>query len=508
VPILSRSRDFLFVFGLALLAAGTAESETLGDAMALAYQSNPTLQAQRATQRALDETYVQAMANFRPQITVQSSVSGEHNNEIADTTGRLAGTTDLNSNSIQISQPLYTGGRLAAGVSAAVAGVLAGRETLRAAEETTLQNVVQVYVDVRRDQESVEIAQENVELLQRQLDESRARFAVGDITRTDVALAETRVAGARAQLASAQAQLATSRATYLSVVGENPGKLDPEPPLAKLLPDTIDKALDMAEQNSPHIREADYTEQSSAAKVAGAKAQTRPSLSLQATLGYYGGSNSTSPNPFGEFPPPPPLPVSPFTDYSRDITASATASFPLFSGGYYSSQIRQAAENNNVDRINIETTRRQVLLTVSQAWNQLVGARASLAADKEQVQAANIAFEGTRQEARVGLRTTLDVLISEQDLADAQLALVGARHDEYFAAAALLAAMGSLEATDFVPDLAIYDPRTNFEHVRDANAMPWDGLLQYLDTQDAPRIIERPATVRVDDDPKDPAPAK
>jgi outer membrane protein len=501
MPVVIGSRDLLLAACVALLAADAARGESLGDAMALAYQSNPTLQAQRATQRALDETYVQAMANFRPQITVQSSVSGESNNEAANTIGRLAGNTQLNSNSIQISQPLYTGGRIAAGVSAAVAGVLAGRETLRAAEETTLQNVVQVYVDVRRDQESVEIAQENVELLQRQLDESRARFAVGDITRTDVALAQTRVAAARAQLANAQAQLATSRATYLSVVGENPGALAPEPSLARLLPDDIDKALDMAEQNSPHIREADYAEQSSAAKVAEAKAQTRPSVSLQATLGYYGGTNSAS-TPY--YLPQPH--VSPFVDYSRDITASATASFPLFSGGYYSSQIRQAAENNNVDRINIETTRRQVLLTVSQAWNQLVGARASLAADEEQVQAANIAFEGTRQEARVGLRTTLDVLISEQDLADAQLALVGARHDEYFAAAALLAAMGSLEATDFVPDLAVYDPRTNFDHVRGANAMPWDGLVKYLDTLAAPRIIERPATVRVDDDARPSAP--
>ena len=493
MPIVSGSRDLLLACCVALAAGGIARGETLGDAMALAYQSNPTLQAQRATQRALDETYVQAMANYRPQITVQSAVTDEINNASAvGATSRLPGHTETNTNSLQITQPLYTGGRIAAAVSAAVAGVLAGRETLRAAEETTLQNVVQVYVDVRRDQESVEIAQENVELLQRQLDESHARFAVGDITRTDVALAQTRVSGARAQLASARATLATSRATYLSVVGETPGKLEPEPSLARLLPGDIDKALDMAEQNNPHVREADYSEQASAAKVAAAKAQTRPSVSLQATLGYYGGSTGTQ-SFFGPSPA-----VTPFTDYSRDLTASATASFPLFSGGYYSSQIRQAAENNNVDRINIETTRRQVLLTVSQAWNQLVGARASLAADQEQVQAANIAFEGTRQEARVGLRTTLDVLISEQDLADAQLALVGARHDEYFAAAALLAAMGSLEATDFVPDLTVYDPRTNFDHVRGANAMPWDGLMHYLDKLAAPRIIERPATVRVD----------
>lgn len=141
------------------------------------------------------------------------------------------------------------------------------------------------------------------------------------------------------------------------------------------------------------------------------------------------------------------------------------------------------------------SNRRQVLLTVSQAWNQLVGARASLKADEEEVQAANIAFEGTRQEARVGLRTTLDVLISEQDLADAQLALITARHDEYFAAAALLAAMGGLDVADFAPDLPLYDPRVNFDRIRHANAMPWDSAVKLLDRLAAPRVIERPPTV-------------
>ena len=495
-----KPRCLVVVSALAIFATRSAQCESLGDAIALAYQSNPTLQAQRATQRALDETYVQAMAAFRPQVTVTSSVTGEDNNQSSSSlTTRLSGKTESNSNSIQISQPLFTGGRLATQVAAAVAGVLAGRETLRAAEETTLQNVVQVYVDVRRDQQAREIAVENVGLLQRQLDESHARFAVGDITRTDVALAQTRVAAARAQLANAEAQLATSRATYLAVVGESPGTLAPEPSLARLLPQSIDQALDMAEQNNPHIRQADYAEQQSAAKVAEAKAQTRPTLSLQATLGYYGGANSNQTTQISKPPFFLPANVSPFKDYSRDLTASATASMPIFTGGYYSSQIRQAAENNNVDRINIESTRRQVILTVSQAWNQLLGARASVRAEEEQVSSANIAFEGSRQEARVGLRTTLDVLIAEQDLANAELALINARHDEYFAAAALLSAMGSLEVTDFAPDLQVYDPRTNFDHIRHANRMPWDGLVQKLDRSVAPRIIERPATVKVQD---------
>jgi outer membrane protein len=229
------------------------------------------------------------------------------------------------------------------------------------------------------------------------------------------------------------------------------------------------------------VREADYTEQSSAAKVAAAKAQTRPTLAIQATLGYYGGA-------FGL--------ALPFANYSHDVTASAIATFPLFTGGMTSSQIRQAAENNSVDRINIEATRRQVLLLVSEAWNQLVGARANLLANEEEVRSANIAFEGTRQEAQVGLRTTLDVLITEQDLANAQLALVTARHDEYFAAAALLANMGSLYADDLSPGVPLYDPKVNFDKVRHGRG--WDPLESVLGVAErlaSPVVIERPATV-------------
>ena len=329
---------------------------------------------------------------------------------------------------------------------------------------------------------------ESVGLLQRQLDESRARFGVGDITRTDVAETEARVAGARAQLASAEAQLATSRATYASVVGQNPGQLAPEPSLAALLPPRLEQAFDIAEANNPRLRQADFTEQASAARVAAAKAQTRPTVALQATYGYFGGLTGLG---------------IPFVNYTHDLTAGAVASFPLFTGGMTSSQIRQAAETNNADRITIEATRRQALLVVSQAWNQLLGSRANVLADQVQVRSANIAFEGTRQEARVGLRTTLDVLITEQDLASAQLALINARHDEYFAGAALLAVLGQLNTTDFSPDTPIYDPRSNFDKVRRANSVPWEKAIEAVDHLAAPRVIERPAVVPAGEAPPD-----
>ncbi len=468
--------------------AGAARAETLGDAIALAYESNPTLQGQRASLRALDETYVQAEAGYRPTATLQATVTDDSNNNTNPYTRSLPGLSQqiINGKSetsgaaIGVTQPVYTGGRVATQVDAAQAGILAGRETLRGTEETVLRNVINAYADVRRDQRIVTILETDVTLLITQLDEARARFAVGDITRTDVAETEARVAAAQAELAAARAQLANSRAAYASLVGRNPGDLAPEPPLTRHLPESLEAALGRAERNSPAIRQADYTEQSSAAKLAEAKAQTRPTLSLQATVGYTGGNYNVL--------------ATPFANYSHDLNVAAVVTVPLFTGGTTSSQIRQAAESNNADRIGIETARRQVLLAVSQAWNGLMGARASVAADEAQVTAANIAYEGSHQESRVGLRSTLDVLIAEQTLAAAQVALVSARHDEYVAAADVLGATGTLFAQDFAPDVQVYDPRDNLRQARRAWPWaPWTPAVAGLDRIDAPKAPAAPA---------------
>lgn len=459
------------------LATAPVRAETLSDAIALAYETNPTLQGQRASQRALDENYVQARTGYRPTVGVTGSVTTSDTSPSA-----TFSPNPVNSSSavITVNQPVYTGGRVSSQVTAAEADVLAGREGLRRVEIGVLQNVIQAYVDVRRDQERLAISQENVAVLQRQLAESRARFEVGEITRTDVAQTEARLAAAQAQFASSQAQLAISRANYAAVVGQNPGELAPEPPIKPLLPPTVDQAFDTAERNNPQIRQSDYTEQGSAARVAAAKAQTRPSVSLRGSLGWNGGGVAGT---------------SPFVDYSRNVSASAVATVPIFTGGLTTSQIRQAAERNNVDRIGIEGARREVLQFVSQSWNQLLGARANLVANEEQVRAAAIAYEGTRQEAQVGLRTTLDVLNAEQELRNAQLALVNARHDEYVAGTAVLAAMGTLAAKDMA-NVTVYDPKANFDAVKHSFGwVPWEPAVAAIDHLGAPSVVHRPTPV-------------
>ncbi|HEV2365937.1 MAG TPA: TolC family outer membrane protein [Caulobacteraceae bacterium] len=456
---------------IALCGATSVCAETLADAIALAYQTNPTLQGQRATLRSLDENVVQAQAGYRPQLGAQASITTDSNNLGAlNPLNTTPGQTQTSQAGLTITQPIYTGGLVSSQVNAAEATVYAGREVLRQVEEQVLQNVITAYTGVRRDEEGLEIARENARLLDQELAETRARFEVGEITRTDVAQTEASVAGAQAQLSTAEGQLAISRATYAQVVGQNPGTLAPEPSLARLLPATIDEAFDAAESKNPQILEARYNERASSARIEEAKAAARPTVELRGAATYAGGNVGTG---------------TPFANYSHDVSATVVAQMPLFTGGLNASKIRQAAENNNVDRIAIETTRRTVLQAVAQAWNELLAARANVAADQEQVRAGNIAFEGMREEEAVGLRTVLDVLITEQNLANAQFSLVNARYDEYAAATALLVGMGDLYASDLAT-VPIYDPARNYHKVTHGVGFPLDAPIAAIDQIGAP----------------------
>jgi outer membrane protein len=468
MPGLTRS---VLIAGAAMtcLAGPAARGETLADAIALAYRSNPTLQAQRALQRATDETVVTARSGLRP--TASIGVTAEYTETPAGLSSSLSRVeTNSGGVALTLTQPLFNGGRTTAAVQAAEATVTAGRELLRSTEAQVLQTVVQAYTDVRRDQQIVAIRQNNLSLLSSQLEEARAKFEVGQITRTDVAQSEAQLAAARALLSSAQAQLQISRANYTAVVGQNPGELAPEPPVPGL-PPTVDQAFDVAEAENPTLLRARSTEQASRARIAQAKAANHPTVSLQGSLGYSGLISPLDPK-----------------DYGRAVTAEAVVTQPLFTGGLNASNIRSAFEQNNADRLNIEGARRQVVQQVSQAWNIMASSRANVTSDLEQVRAARVAFEGAQEEYRVGLRTTLDVLIAQQNLRDAELALVQARHDAYVAEATLLGAMGRLEARYLVSGVDGYDPADNSRRVRSAGATPWDGLVERLDAIGAAKV--------------------
>jgi|1048.fasta_scaffold00409_11 outer membrane protein len=481
--IMRRRSRWLAAVSLAGLAlsASAASAETMAEAIAMAYDSNPTLQAQRAQLRALDENWYQARSGYRPTLSVTGRATW------AETTiPRTNPLEDVESNSgsaiLSLNQPIYTGGRVASAVSASEADILSGRESLRRTEAQILGQVIQFYVDVRRDQEALRIRQTNVAVLQRQLDESRARFEVGEITRTDVAQSEARLAGAVALLNSAQAILATSRANYEAVVGQAPGDLAPEPPIGSLLPGSIEQAWDLAENGSPIIRAAEYAEQASRARIAGARAEQMPSVALQGQLGYNGLAS--------------PL----HTDaYSRALSGAAVVTVPLFTGGQTLSRVRAAVERNNADRLGVEAARRSVRQTITQSWSSLQAAQSNIEATDQQVRAARIAAEGVLQEQRVGLRTTIDVLNAEQELRAAELSQISARRDEYVAAAGVLSQVGRLQAGYLVPEVSRYDPAANFNNLRVTwGWVPWEVPISGVDGILTPKpvvIPDRPIPV-------------
>ncbi|WP_339929029.1 TolC family outer membrane protein [uncultured Brevundimonas sp.] len=479
-----RSRALASV-AMATLVAGFAApawAETLQEALALAYRTNPTLLAQRASQRSLDETIVQARAGLRPRVDLSSTAS------YSRTDSKGGGSRDINgdgipdlvtggvsesnsgSASIGLSQSIYSGGRIGHGITVAEANILAGREGLRDVEQQVLTSVIQAYADVLRDMEILQVRQDNITVLQRQLDESSARFEVGEITRTDVAQSEARLAQSDADLANARAQLSVSRAAYAAVVGQAPSDLSALPALPGV-PTDFDVALNVALAENPSVRAADYNLQAAEARVAAARAEYRPSARLTAS---YGGSSTL--NNFD------------LADRTA-FQASASVSVPLFTGGLNRSRVSQALEQANVAQINGEGRRRQVLQSVSNAYAQVISARAALQAGQEAVRAASVAAEGVRQEAQVGLRTTLDVLNQELELRSAQVALASARRNEYVAQAQLLASMGRLEGQDLDPTIDVYDARANYERVRNNGALPWDGVIEAFDRIAAPPVV-------------------
>lgn len=470
--MLNRSRALASAAVIAVVTGlgAPAWAETLQEAIALAYRTNPTLLAQRASQRALDESIVSARAGLRPQVdvTVSADYAKSWNDVGPDLESDSAGVT------IGLSQTLWSAGRIGHGITAAEADIMAGRENLRDIEQSVLALVIQAYADVIRDTEILRIRQANLGVLQRQLDESSARFEVGEITRTDVAQSEARLAQSEADLAQAQAQLSVSRAAYAAVVGQAPGDLAPMPVLPGV-PADFDTALDVALVDNPSVRAAGWSLRAAEAAVAAAKAEYLPSARLSAT---YGGSVDD---------------IGRFGDLADNtsLRAGATLSVPLFTGGLNSSRVAAALERSNVAQINVEGERRNTLQALSSAYAQSISARSTLQAGREAVRAATVAAEGVRQEAQVGLRTTLDVLNQELELRNAEVTLASAQRNEYVAQANLLAAMGRLEGPDLDPTLTVYDPAANYERVRNRGALPWDGVIETIDRLAAPAI--RPA---------------
>jgi S-layer protein transport system outer membrane protein len=470
--MLSLSRPIFVLIAVASSAvAGSARAETLSDAVAYAYETNPGLQAQRAALRALDETYVQARGGYGLSASAQASET-EYRLNLSGANGGVA-SARTQSAGLNLVQPLWTGGRVRARISEAEAQIRAGREQLRRDELDVLQRVVAAYVGVRRDLQLVQINRDTVSVLERQLSDAEAKAAVREITLTDVAQSKARLAQARSSLAVAQQAIGTSRAQFLGVVGQNPADLEPPPPLNNLPPGP-DAAFEAAEQNNPQLLAAQYTEEGSRAAIAAAKAQAMPTINARADFQR------------GPYQPYLSTPIATTT------VGSVTVAVPLVSAGQIGSAVRQASQTNNRDRLTVDDVRLQVVQAVSTAWEQLASFRKQLMTLQVEVEADEFAFYGVRQEERFALRSTIETLNAELELTNAQQNLVRARAAEYISRVQLLGTMGVLTPTTLSENVVLYDPTANFKQVRNKGSiLPLELPARALDALLSPSIPGR-----------------
>jgi TolC family type I secretion outer membrane protein len=448
-------------------AASPARADTLADAIAAAYETNPGLQAQRAAMRALDESYVQARAAFGLQASISTTQQDYNLHRREQNVG--GATVDVSSSATQaaLTQELYTSGRYKARLAATEAQIQAARESLRRIEMDLLVRTTTAYVSVRRDEEILRISQQAVTFLAKQLQDTEDKYKVRQLTLTDVQQARARLAGAQTQLANSEGQLAATRAQYTSIIGRAPVDLAPEPDIGGL-PENLDRAFDIAEQSNPSLLQAVYAEQGSRQRTAEARAQ-----GLFTVAGRVDYRDAL---------------FAPYDARTRDstITTSITVTQPLFSAGQISSGIRQALEENTRDQLLLDDARRQMILGVSQAWDQLVVSRRQLTTLEEEMKADTIALYGVREEESFALRSTIEILNAQAELQSAQINFARGRFSEYVGRVQLLANIGALEVSQLAPDVTPYDPVKNFNRVRNKGALPTDYIARALDAISLP----------------------
>jgi outer membrane protein len=451
--------------GVSLMAiSGAALGQSLEDTLILAYNSNPTLQAERANLRAIDEGRVQARAGRLPTVSADASISRQH---VESQSTFVIGGQRLSSNStsdatpknysITANQVLYGGGQISGTIDQATAQIMAGRESLRAVEQTVLVDAVTAFMNVRRDSRVVEIRRNNADVLAQHLQAARDRFEVGEITRTDVAQAEARLSGAQAELSAAQSQLAVSRAAYERVTGQPPATLE-EPPALPGMPESLADAAEYAYASSPQLLAAQYGEEAARHGIRIARSNLRPEVTLSASASAARDSN--------------------FSGDERDSTAVVgRVSIPIFTGGLNRSRVRAAVAQEEQARHQVREARRVVTEGVTNAWSNYVTSLAVIESSRQAVRANEIALDGVEQEAYVGIRTTLDVLDAEQELLESRLTLVTAERDSYVAGYQLLQAMGLVSAERLGLGVDVYDPtEQDMRESRFPNLdlTPWD----------------------------------
>ena len=430
-------------------ASASVSAQSIDEALALAYSNNPTINAQRAATRSVDENVAIAKSALRPSI----SGSADYGHSRTETNHRTVVNLEPYGFGVTISQTLFDGFQTYNNVSAAKSAIYASRETLRNTEQNILFDGASAYMNVIRDRAIAGYREQALEFLRELVRSERARFEVGESTRTDVAQAEAQQAAARAQLSGARATLRSNSAVFRQIIGVEPGRLTRPRGVARLVPGQLDRAYDIAFAEHPAIQATRHLVDQAEWNVKSAESDLLPRVQLQGSQTKRFNSSNLIQN-----------------QISQSVTATLTV--PIYQGGRVSATVRQNKEILGQRWIEVDQSVDQVRAAVVSAYTQLQSAQASAEANKVQLRAANLALQGSIEERRVGQRTTLDVLRAQQDVIDAQVALATAERDTIVAGYALLSAVGRLDAQRLGLKVTLYDPVEHYEVVKDK----WFGL--------------------------------
>lgn len=447
-----RSNRMRAVFTLMLTTAlsvftlpQSARADAFVEALTSAYETNPRIQAQRRVLEQSNEQVSQAIGQFRP--TLNASYQNGRQRTSFDGSPRSEG--DLENKTLNLNQPIFLGGANFFRYFGTKERMYANRETLASVEQEVLLDSVVAYMNVIRDYSVLELSRNNENVLRRQLEASRDRFSVGDVTRTDVAQSEARLARARADTIQAEGNLESSIAEFERVIGYRPENLPlPLPEALPPLPATLEDAVKRAQAHNPSVQSSHHAKEAADEDVGVAFAALLPQVSLQGTLSRQDGTGVTGASTFD----------------SDQLLVNV--SIPLYQNGSEYSAVRESELVSKQRKYELLDTKQRVREATIQAWENLQTAISTIESQQQQVEAAEIALDGVRQEHRFGARTVLDVLDAEQELFVARVDLVRAQRNRYVSVFNLLLLLGDLKIEQLGAETEVYDPEDHYDSVK------------------------------------------
>ncbi|MBV1701513.1 MAG: TolC family outer membrane protein [Hyphomicrobiales bacterium] len=458
MKITSATAILLSLIGTTVLNApyvASAKAETIASALARAYMNNPDLNSQRAAVRGADEEIPRAKSGYRPTIAATASAGYQDNQVRAlPSSNTTHNTTHPRSVGLSVTETLWNGNRTENSVTQAESKMLGARETMRSTEQSVLSDASTYYMNVLRDTAILNLNKRNITVLQQQLQQTQDRFKVGEVTQTDVAQSQANLAQARTGFFAAQANLEASIANFHQVIGVQPTRLEPARPLDNLIPKSLTQAIEIGQSQNPAIRALLHAVEAAQLQVNIDEAELYPTVGVSGNVSHQW-DFQTNPN-------------------SNLNTASVIGqiTIPIYGGGEVYARTREAKELVAQNRLQVDLQRAKVRAAVVTAWGQVQSSRQAISSSQATVKAAEIALRGVREEAKVGQRTTLDVLNAQQTLLNARVTLVSSQRDRVVATYALMSAIGKLSATNLHLAVNHYNPNVHYEQVKDK----WIGL--------------------------------